>query len=478
MQVITTVFPIVYEIPYQDPIHLFALFNQNEWSILFDSANHADPYQNTNQYSYIAVSPFKTFILKNGALNNSQEKITDPFYVLNKYMQQFKIEKVPDLPPFQGGIAGYFSYDLCHYLEKIPYAPIDDMYYPDLAVGLYDIVISFDHRKRQAWLISTGFPEKETVTAMARANSRLKELLLVLKHKQNSILQKYPMTYCEKDISTNFNKESYMGIVRKAQEYILNGDIFEVNLSQRFNAYLQDGLNPFLLYQRLRKINPAPFAAYLNLGETILASASPERFILLENSEVETRPIKGTIRRGQSLDEDNKLAEKLINSKKDHAENVMIVDLMRNDLSRVCEDDSVYVEKLCGLESFATVHHLVSVIKGKLALKANATDLLAMTLPGGSITGAPKIRAMQIISELEPNRRGPYCGCIGYISFAGDMDTSIIIRTYAIRDGMITFQTGGAIVLDSDPEQEYQETLDKAQALNQTLMNENEPWLF
>ncbi len=260
--------------------------------------------------------------------------------------------------------------------------------------------------------------------------------------------------------------------LKTAQNYILEGDIFEVNLSQRFKTVLPEELTPYELYLRLRKISKAPFAAYFNFSKMTIASASPERFILLNNGQIETRPIKGTMPRGETIEQDLKFSEALLNSKKDKAENIMIVDLLRNDLSRVCEDDSVHVATLCGLESFATVHHLVSVITGKLKSGYHALDLLKATLPGGSITGAPKIRAMEIISELEPNRRGPYCGNIGFISFTGDMDTSILIRTYAIHHRDVTYQAGGAVVLDSDPAQEYHETLHKSKALHQALLGE------
>jgi len=237
---------------------------------------------------------------------------------------------------------------------------------------------------------------------------------------------------------------------------------FEANLTQRFKARLPDHVKPFDVYRRLRALNPAPFAAYLTFKETVLASASPERFLRLMQGMVETRPIKGTRPRGKTAEEDALLAKELLQSEKDHAENIMIVDLMRNDLSRVCKDHSVKVSQLCGLESFGELHDDV-----------HAIDLLCATFPGGSITGAPKVRAMEIIAELEPTRRGPYCGSIGYIGFNGDMDSSIVIRTYAIKDKDITFQAGGAVVVDSDPRAEYEESLLKANALRMALTSDD-----
>jgi para-aminobenzoate synthetase component 1 len=267
------------------------------------------------------------------------------------------------------------------------------------------------------------------------------------------------------EVASNFSRSDYEAMVRRVVDYILAGDIFQANLSQRFRAPLPEGMTPFGLYCRLRRLNPAPFAAFLKFDDVEIASASPERFLSLRGNRVETCPIKGTRPRGCTPTEDRILADELLDSEKDRAENVMIVDLLRNDLSRVCRDGSVEVPRLCGLESFATVHHLVSTVLGELRPGMTAVDLLAACFPGGSITGAPKIRAMEIIAGLEPTRRGPYCGSIGYIGFDGSMDTSIVIRTYAMRNGQVTFQAGGGIVADSEPAAEYAETLAKAQAL-------------
>ena len=251
--------------------------------------------------------------------------------------------------------------------------------------------------------------------------------------------------------------------------YILVVDIFQANLSQRFQADLPPGLDAWGLYRRLRARNPAPFAAYLDTGAVQIASASPERFLELRGRQVETRPIKGTRPRGATPAEDLALGQELLASAKDRAENVMIVDLLRNDLSRVCRDHTVLTPEICVLESFATVHHLVSTVTGELRPGLDAVDLLRATFPGGSITGAPKIRAMEIIAELEPTARGPYCGAIGWMGADGWMDTSITIRTFAIKDGRVAFQAGGGIVADSDPAAEYEETLAKARALLESL---------
>jgi len=264
-------------------------------------------------------------------------------------------------------------------------------------------------------------------------------------------------------IVSTFSREQYLRAVERTREYVLAGDIFQANLSQRLEAAVAD--HPFDLYTRLRARNPAPFAAYFDIGEAAVVSASPERFLLLSGDRVETRPIKGTSPRGITPRHDSALGEALSESEKDRAENVMIVDLLRNDLSKVCRDGTVEVPELCRIERYATVHHLVSTVVGRLRPGLGAVDLLRAAWPGGSITGAPKLRAMEIIAELEPTRRGVYTGSLGYLSFAGAMDTNIAIRTFVVKQGRAFFQAGGGIVADSDPEREYEETLHKARGM-------------
>ncbi|MFZ1427679.1 MAG: aminodeoxychorismate synthase component I, partial [Geminicoccaceae bacterium] len=278
-----------------------------------------------------------------------------------------------------------------------------------------------------------------------------------------------PEVMGEAGLCSNFTATGYEAAVQRVVDYILAGDIFQANLSQRFLAELPAGMDAWGLYRRLRRRNPAPFAAFLDFEGVQLASASPERFLELRGRQVETRPIKGTRPRGATPETDRQLGAELLASAKDRAENVMIVDLLRNDLSRVCRDHTVLTPELCVLESFATVHHLVSTVTGELRDGLDAVDLLRATFPGGSITGAPKIRAMEIIAELEPSARGPYCGSIGWLGFDGWMDTSITIRTFAIKGRRVAFQAGGGIVADSEPAAEYAETLDKARALIEAL---------
>lgn len=459
------IYPHVEEIPYQDPLVIFQYFSSQEGAVFLDSSRMME---GCGRYSFIGVGPFLQLKSKNGFIQlNGQPTTGDPFSELETQLKKFQLRIHDDLPPFQGGVIGCFAYDLVHHLEKLPRCK-DDMQFPDLVLGFYDVVIAFDHLVKRAWIFSSGFPLIEETARKARALKRLKWLLQQLQNVQS--LPTISRGICQNEaITSNFSQIEYEAAVKQVIEYILSGDIFEANLSQRFVTELPFGLTPFDLYRRLRIINAAPFSAYLNFGDTIIASASPERFLKLANQLVETRPIKGTRPRGNNLEEDKSFANDLIQSEKDHAENVMIVDLLRNDLSRVCEDHSVQVPQLCGLESYATVHHLVSVVRGTLLKNKNCIDLLRATFPGGSITGAPKIRSMEIIAEIERVQRGPYCGSVAYIGFNGDLDSSIAIRTYAIKNNIVTFQAGGAIVADSDPAMEYQETLTKANALRRAL---------
>jgi para-aminobenzoate synthetase component I len=461
--------PCVKEITYQEPSVMFSRFKNWGNALFLDSALLMEA---CGQYSFIAVDPFQMISSKNGWVSTNQETLlAHPFEYIAREMTKFKQQNLNYLPPFQGGIAGYFGYELAQHLENVPLAARDDMQFADLMIGFYDLVISFDQVEKRAWIISTGFPEAG-IKQQQRAEERLQWLSQQLSNEVTTSLLHDMANF---NTHTDINATEYQNKVQKIIDYILAGDVFEANLSRRFQGQLPEDCDPFDIYRQLRGCNPAPFAAYLNFKDTILASASPERFVKLSQGDVEARPIKGTCPRGKTEDEDILLAQALIRSQKDRAENIMIVDLMRNDLSKVCRDYSVSVPQLCGLESYATVHHLVSVVTGKLQENRAAMDLLQAVFPGGSVTGAPKLRAMEIIAELEPTQRGPYCGSIGYIGFDGTMDTSITIRTFSIKDRIITFQTGGAVVADSSPLEEHNETLTKAAALFQALGVQYDP---
>ncbi|MDV7341652.1 aminodeoxychorismate synthase component I [Terasakiella sp. A23] len=423
--------PFVIDIPYQDPAALFAPFARDPFALLLDSTS-------VGRYSYICLDPVETF--------TNAENIFDQ---LKDRLSQTRVNRADDLPPFQGGLVGYFGYELLHQLEDVPAKANDDISIPDVAFGFYDVIAAFDHEQEKAWIISIG--------SQARAEELLEKL--------NTAVAPSSFAPAKLNWTSDFTQDEYQASVQKVIDYIHAGDIFQANLTQRFQADLPDGFNHFGLYQNLRASNPAPFSAFLNFADFTIASSSPERFIQLKDGHVETCPIKGTRPRSDDPKLDQSNAHELRNSEKDRAENTMIVDLLRNDISKVCKPHSVDVPELCEVHSFATVHHLISTVTGQLKDEYDGLDLLKASFPGGSITGAPKVRAMEIISELEPVRRNVYCGAIGYIGCDGTMDTNIVIRTLIFKDNKACVQVGGGIVADSQPEAEYQETLDKARAL-------------
>ena len=387
---------------------------------------------------------------------------------------------------------------------------MDDAALPAVSVGLYDWTLAWDHGEERCWLISSGFPEAGRGARKARARRRADEVLRRLgpggarrreggegergeagawsaggTQRENAhrpwsrfhdggrrpgrrpgeraaTLPLHPVPEFPRVRST-FSRDGYLAAVRAVREHILAGDVFQVNISQRLQLPFED--DPFALHRRLSLRNPAPFSAYLEVGGAAIASASPERFLRVEGGEVDSSPIKGTIARGRTPAEDLANRKELHASEKDRAENIMIVDLVRNDLSKVCEDHTVEVPRLCEVEEHPAIFHLVSTVKGRLRAGKGPLDLLEAAFPGGSITGAPKLRAMEIIAEIEPTLRGAYTGSIGYIGFDGTMDMNVAIRTFVVRDGVAYLQAGGGIVADSDPAAEYEETLAKARGL-------------
>jgi len=403
-------------------------------------------------------------------------------------LQAFPASQVAGLPPFQGGAAGMLSYDLNRAWERLLPPRSDEFRLPALAVGIYDWVLAWDHEQQRAWIISQGFPELDAALRVDRAATRLRDVRDALERKvhrppesslplrdnrQDNTLQIENLTNVRRapglpGLLSNFSRDEYLRTVERAIEYIHAGDIFQVNLSQRL-LYEYAGC-PLELYLRLRERNPAPFAGYFAHDDWVVASASPERFVRVADGEVETRPIKGTRRRRAATPEaDLFTRDELRESEKDQAENVMIVDLLRNDLSRVCAPGSIRVPELCRVETYETVQHLVSEVRGKLNTGQTAWELFRAVFPGGSITGAPKVRSMEIITELEPTARGPYCGSLFYVGFNGQADSNILIRTFTIRNGWIQCPVGGGIVAQSDPAAEYEETLVKAEGMLRAL---------
>ena len=442
--------PLVQEVTYVDPASLFAKVKDDIGSVFLDSALTIVDW---GRYSYIAVDPWKI-------LRSTREKPISLDY-LQSELNKYTLDTIPDLPPFQGGVAGYFSYELGTKLEDVPRAKTDDLKIPDFMVGFYDVVVAFDHKRRQAWIFSSGLPTGDLATAQSRLD-HIKQKLF------EDNVHPWEVPFQAGNLYSPFDSHSYPPLVQKVIDFIYAGDIYQANLTRRYQTHYTG--DPFNLYRRLRQQNPAPFAAYIKDETHIIASASPERFLKLTDQHVETKPIKGTARRDlNNPAHDRQLSVDLMNSDKDRAENLMIVDLMRNDLSRVCVPGTVKVPKLLDVETYATVHHLVSTVEGHLEKDKDAVDLLKATFPGGSITGAPKIRAMEIIATLEPTCRGVYCGSIGFIGFDGSMDLNIAIRTFVLTNDMLTFQVGGGIVADSDPIAEYEETRTKAKGMKRAL---------
>ena len=454
------------------PTGFLRLFQDQPFLFFLDSGMDR---QKLGRYSFLGFDPFLTFRSKGGRIEIIEEGRRtelvgeDPFKALKRLLNKFKIDAVDTHLPFTCGAVGYFAYDLYSHLEEIPSTALDDLDIPDCYVPFYDTSIIFDHLKDRIYIASCGFPESDNRLKRERAKRRLDAIKRKIDSADIVVDEEWaretPLK--EIDLVSNFKKNEYIRIIEKAKEYIAKGDIYQVNLSQRFSCDID--LAPYMLFERLKKINPAPFAAFLDFNDVKIVSASPERFLCKRGRTIHTRPIKGTRPRGDDPVEDERLKIELISSAKDRAEHLMIVDLERNDLGRICQYGSILPTEFIMLETYSTVFHLASTIKGILREDVDAIDCLTSCFPGGSITGAPKIRSMEIIDSLEPTRRSIYTGSIGYIGFDGNMDTSIVIRTFIIKGRKAYFQVGGGIVADSDPEMEYQETLHKAKALIESL---------
>ena len=466
----TARYPLIEEIHMvPDAAWCFDAFAGCPFSFFLDSG--MDPAK-LGRYSFMGSDPFLVMRSRGDSISLIRDGVEEvkrgnPFDVLGELLDVYTLDGNRAGIPFVGGAVGYFSYDLCHFIERLPTTAVDDLNLPECYLAFYDAAVVFDHLENKTYLVSTGFPEFEENKRQRRAEERMNEL-------RGRVLLCPPPSDIKKIdsgkgivLKANFSHEGYLEAVATAREYICAGDIFEVNLSQRIEVDLT--ITPYELYKRLRSINPAPFANYFNFDGVSIVGTSPERFLKVRGDRVETRPIKGTRPRGKTPEEDRALAESLLASVKDRAENIMIVDLERNDIGRVCRYGTVKVTELAILETYPTVFHLTSTVVGQLSEGKNRIDLLKATFPGGSITGAPKVRAMEIIDELEPTRRSVYTGSLGYLSFGGDMDLDIVIRTIIVKDGRAYFQVGGAIVYDSEPESEYIETLDKGKALIQAL---------
>ncbi|MCS6786701.1 MAG: aminodeoxychorismate synthase component I, partial [Thiobacillaceae bacterium] len=448
--------PSLIELPYHaDSAALFEPFADEHWAVFLDSAHPAGG----GRWDILAARPYATLVGDDryGAERGRRpapEATGDPF-------AQLRLALAPrgarSPLPFAGGAIGYFAYDLARRFMRLPGAHKPPCGWPDLAVGLYDWAVLVDHHERRSWFVHAG---------RRPMDPEQRQTLIDRFSRPTPARRRAPFSR-RGPLAADFTPQAYRLAFDRVQAYIRAGDCYQVNLAQRFGCPVAG--DPWLAYQVLRRLSPAPHSAYLRLPWGAVLSVSPERFLQVRAGEVETRPIKGTRARSPQPAQDARLRQELRASAKDQAENLMIVDLLRNDLGRVCATGSVRVPQLFQVESYAQVHHLVSTVTGRLRPDEDALSLLRAAFPGGSVTGAPKLRAMQIIDELEPQRRGVYCGAIGYIGFDGDMDTSIAIRTLTWQDDRLVFWAGGGLVADSDPEAEYQECLDKAAAVFRLL---------
>ncbi|WP_455964133.1 aminodeoxychorismate synthase component I [Methylorubrum aminovorans] len=445
------------EIPFIDPVAAAARLARLPGLAFLDSAMRHDTL---GRVSVLAADPFGRFRYRDGRATLDGRAVPGrSLEALRACLAPYRLAPQAELPAFPGAAIGYFAYDLGASLERVAAPARRAGLTDDIAFNLYDTLLAVDHGRRSCLLIATGFPETDTSAREARAKERLDAFAARLATPSEPLPK---WAGAKLAWRSNFSREAYENAVETVRNYIRAGDIYQANIAQRFSADLPPGFDPFAFYRRLRETNPATFGAYLDFDGLTVASSSPERFLKLEGRAVETRPIKGTVARDSDPARDAEIAAALQANPKERAENIMIVDLLRNDLSRVCEPGSVRVPTLCGVESYAGIHHLVSVVTGTLRDGADALDLIEKTFPGGSITGAPKLRAMDIITEIEGDARELYCGAIGALGFDGSLDTSIAIRTVVMDDRQAVLQAGGGVTLLSEPGPEYEETLTKA----------------
>ncbi|AWB45007.1 anthranilate synthase component I [Paenibacillus sp. CAA11] len=457
----------------ETPIRVFQRFAAKQRAFLLESVEGGVQWA---RYSFIGTDPFLLISAKNGRVvleqgGEERQLGGNPIEELKAVLRQYRSPKVPELPPFTGGAIGYFGYDLLQYYEKLPAHALDDLQMDDIKFMFCDQVIVFDHVKQRILLVSNvhiapGATDEEIRAAYDAAVSRLNHAAGMLAEEHSgepfSALV-FPTDVELGPIASNLTKQQYMANVDQAKEYIRSGDIFQVVLSQRF--HIETEVSPLQVYRVLRTMNPSPYMYYLKMDDEVIVGTSPEALVKVENGRIETRPIAGTRPRGATEEEDRRLEEELLQDEKERAEHLMLVDLGRNDLGRVAEFGTVKCEQFMEIERYSHVMHIVSAVAGRLRQDKDFFDAFLSCLPAGTVSGAPKLRAMQIIAELEQEARGPYAGAIGYLGFSGNMDSCITIRTILFKQGKAYVQAGAGIVWDSEPEKEYEETVNKAKAL-------------
>ncbi|TWU26900.1 Aminodeoxychorismate synthase component 1 [Novipirellula galeiformis] len=475
----TTSLPVIRRLPDDFSIErVFSHFASRAGCLWFDSvptapfaASAADDAAidlPSARYSFLMSDPLRTLVAEVGD--------PDPWPLLEKWFRDMPSAVVPGLPPMQGGIAGLIGYEAATWLERVGVSRQNELPTPAISLGLYDWTIATDHHLGQSWLISQGFsvdadapsPADRLQRANDRADQVESQIRLALERAPESTVARPSEARSDRNqVTSNFSSEGFREVIAEVVQRIRDGDSFQVNLAQRLLHPAV--LSSAALYRRLREANPAPYSVYYHGDGFDVLSSSPELFLQLDHHKVQTRPIKGTVPRTGDHDQDQRLAESLQQSLKDRAENIMIVDLMRNDLSRVCTDESVQVRQLCQVERYQCVQHLVSIVEGELRDGCSIIDLLKACFPGGSVTGAPKIEAMRTIAELEPDRRGPYCGSMGYISCSGQAEFNILIRTITATRGQWQLHVGGGITARSNPLSEEAETWAKAEGILRAL---------
>jgi anthranilate synthase component 1 len=455
------------------PVAAFRHIDTGGSAYLFESVVGGEKI---GRYSFLAADPWLTFSARGNEVTLASAarvktyNSADPLHDLRQKLASFRAAHLPELPPFAGGAIGYAGYDVVRYVEHLPHAPQDDRGLPDLSFAFYDRMIVFDNVNKTLFVVAMARLDQfsDPAGAYADAQRRIDEWVEKLNAPVHSDL---------KDISTggdpsltfssNFSQADYEAAVRKCVEYIRAGDIFQVVLSQRLQVPVKS--DPFEVYRTLRVVNPSPFMFYVRTPETTLVGSSPEIMCRVVDGVVTVRPLAGTRKRGVTEEEDQRLAEELLADPKERAEHVMLVDLGRNDVGRVAKFGTVKLSDVMVIERYSHVMHITSNVTGELKEGLDAFDALKASLPAGTVSGAPKVRAMEIIDELEPHRRGPYAGAVGYIDFCGNMDTCIALRTIVFQNGTAYLQAGAGIVADSDPASEYQETLNKARGLLEAI---------
>ncbi len=448
------------------PVSAFLKLERGDTGFLLESVEGGETL---GRYSFIGLEPFLTISGKNGTVRVSGEieetidGVDDPLKIVERHLLRYRQAPVPDLPPFSGGAVGYVGYDAVRYFEGIPRTGTDDLDLPEILLVFTNVLVIFDHLKHTIKILANArINDEPAAQTYQSACAQIDEIVSRL----DNTVAVHPISVntevSVEEIDANFTKPEYLRAVEKAKDYIFAGDILQVVPSQRFSV--PTSARPFDIYRVLRMINPSPYLGYLRFGDLTLIASSPEPLIKVYDGHVITRPIAGTRPRGRDAAQDRALEEELLADTKERAEHIMLVDLGRNDLGRVCEIGTVKVDDLMFIERYSHVMHIVSQVSGELAQNKSVFDALRSAFPAGTVSGAPKIRAMEIIDELEPTLRGPYAGTFGYFSFTGNLDTGITIRTIVMKDGVAHVQAGGGVVADSDPEFEFQETVNKAAA--------------